>query len=1268
MTNVSQGRDFSDFDAVRLAIASKADILDWSHGEVLKPETINYRTQKPEKDGLFCERIFGPTKDINPHDTRFKGIRSREAAVDKNGEIVTRAIVRRERMGHIKLAAAVTHIWFLRGAISPISQITGMTVRNLERVTYFAAYLITKLDTKAQTKLAEDLEVAWLKRQAEIRTEFKLKKSDKLTIAAEKIFEAAEHSYKASHQQLVGLKLWTIISETDYRNLPDDYLDLIEVGMGGEAILKMLTEIDVEALIQELGQELSTARGQKRQKALKRLRVLENMKRAGIEPENLCLEILPVIPPDLRPMVQLPGGRFATSDLNDLYRRVINRNNRLKKLYDLKAPDIICRNEKRMLQESVDALIDNSSTRSSQATSTGSRRRPLKSLADIFKGKYGRLRRNLLGKAVDYSGRSVIVPGPNLALDECGLPKMMALELFKPFVIGHLIDQELAHNIRSATRLIEAKPREVWDALDHVIEGKYVLLNRAPTLHRLSIQAFKPQLIEGRAIRIHPLVCTGFGADFDGDQMAVHLPLSAQSQAETRELIVASRNLFKPGDGSLVLHIEQDLILGSFYLTYNRYPGQPKVSFSSLAEAIFAYDQAKIKLQTPIKLRYRGELRSTTLGRVLFNEIFPEDFPFQNQPLIKKAVKAVVAEVSRRYGSQVLAELADKLKDILFEYATKSGISLSLTDFQEVDGVAELLEQGQAKVTAIIEQYNQGFITDPERYRLTISNWRQVNDQILELVKADIQKVRTSADFFVVSGARGNERNIKSITSTLGVMDDASGQAIAMPVNGDFLHGLTAIEYFVAARGSRKTVIDKALGTAESGYLTRRLVFVAQDLFTIPGDAKADPGLNMHREDAETIGVSFASRLVGRFLAEGLKLAERKLKIGELITAEIAAELDKSKLAQVKIKSILTAPNLDGIPAESYGIDLATGKLVAAHLPIGVVAAQSVGEPSTQLKLDSIHRREVIELSDEVSTGLSRAEELFEVRNPKGVAYLAPLAGQLDIKEEGDFYQLTITAQAGQVIQLPLEGRELTVEDKSLVKQNQVLAISPDGAIRPLLAPVAGKLSLSEDTIKLKPTSAQKIGLTIPSFKQLMVETGQATEQGQRLTSGSMNLQDLLRLRGVETTQRYILTETSRIFALQGHYIDKHLEVIIRQMFSRVQVDDPGDTNHISRDVVTKNSLRRLNQELVEAGKKPARFSQLVLGITKVNSTSDSFLAAASCQNTTRILIEAAISGRVDYLKGLKENVILGQKIPVGTGVQLPEVAEAEIDESPEVK
>ena len=1263
MRQVDHGHDFSDFDAVRLAIAAKSDVLDWSHGEVLKPETINYRTQKPEKDGLFCERIFGPTKDINPHDSRFKGVRSREAAVDKSGEVVTKAIVRRERMGHINLAAPVAHVWFLRGASSPISQISDMTVRNLERVAYFAAYLIIQFKQEAHTQAQQDLETDWLAKQTEIRKQHELSpKETKIPTVAQKALDEAEASYKSQLAQLNNLKLHGIISETEYRSLPDEQAATIEVAMGGEAILKMLQGLDLDLLIADLSEKLTAARGQRRKKVLKRLRVLEGMKRAGIEPQDLCLQVLPVIPPDLRPMVQLPGGRFATSDLNDLYRRVINRNNRLKKLHDLKAPEIICRNEKRMLQESVDALIDNNTARGSRATSTGSKRRPLKSLADIFKGKHGRLRRNLLGKAVDYSGRSVIIPGPKLDLEECGLPKMMALELFKPFVIGRLIEQELAHNIRAATRLIEAKQREVWDALDTVIDGKYVLLNRAPTLHRLSIQAFKPKLIEGKAISIHPLVCSGFNADFDGDQMAVHLPLSAKAQAETQELIVVSRNLFKPGDGSSILHLEQDLILGSYYLTYDKSPEtQAKKHFADLAEAIFAYDQGKITLHSLIKLTFRGKLRQTTLGRVLFNEVFPEDFPFQNKPINKQTLKAVVAEAHSRYGNATTAELADKLKDLLFEYATRSGISLALADFSAVKGVSGKLAEGDQVVSIILDQYNQGFITDEERYRLVVQNWRDINEAISELVAQEVSSVDDSASFFVVSGARGNERNIKSITSSLGVMDDAAGRAIEMPVKGDLLHGLSPIEYFIAARGSRKTVIDKALGTAEAGYLTRRLVFVAQDLFTVPDD-NHDPGLVMYRSDAAEIGVSFASRLVGRFLAAPVKVATKTTKTGEMIDQQLAEQIEAdAKLDEVKIMSILSTPNLEGIPIKSYGLDPATGEMIGIYLPIGVVAAQSVGEPSTQLKLDSIHRAEIVDLSDEVNTGLNRIEELFEVRPPRGVGHLAPLAGKLQVKEDGDYYQLTITAAANQIIELELKDRLLKVKDKATVKRGEILASSSDGALRPLLAPVAGQVRLTKSLVKLKPTTAQTFELTIPSYKQLTVKNAQTVEVGQRLTTGSLNLQDLLRLRGTEATQRYILTEASKIFALQGHYVDKHLEVVIRQMFSRVQIDDPGDTEFISRDIVNKMELLQLNQTLVAATKRPARFSQLLLSITKVNATSASFLAAASCQNTTRILIDAAISGRVDQLKGLKENVILGRKIPVGTGMR-PIEAQAETE------
>ncbi|HSW79944.1 MAG TPA: DNA-directed RNA polymerase subunit beta' [Candidatus Saccharimonadales bacterium] len=1262
MRRYVHGTNIADFDAVRLAVASPSDIIDWSHGEVTKPETINYRTQKPERDGLFCERIFGPVKDINPHDAKYKGMRSREAAVDKNGELVTKSIVRRERMGHISLAVPVAHIWFLRGTPSAIGLLLGMTVKNLERIAYFASYIIIKVETEKRDKMLSDKEseFAAAKEAVRLRYENEAKKEDANTKALAEMqtkeLEEISKAFDVIKEQLLSLEKYHLLSESEYRNLPDELQDLVKVGMGGAALKELLVEINLHDLIKSLNDEAEDAKGQRKKKLMKRLRLLENMERAGIEPESMCVSVLPVIPPDLRPMVQLTGGRFATSDLNDLYRRVINRNNRLKKLIELNAPEVIRRNEQRMLQEAVDALVDNSNARSGRAVAATGQRRRLKSLSDMLKGKQGRFRQNLLGKRVDYSGRSVIVAGPELRIDQCGLPKMMALELFKPFVIGELIEREQAHNIRSATRMIETGETPVWDALDEVIKGKYVLLNRAPSLHRLSIQAFMPVLIEGRAIQLHPLVCKGFNADFDGDQMAVHLPLSDDAQEEARTIMASNRNLLKPADGSPILHIEQDIVLGCYYLTY-QLPGMEDSKprpFSSVDEAIMAYYDGIIDIQQSVHINFRGETRNTTFGRILFNEVLPEDFPYQDESMTKKRLQKVMSSVYQQYGQAKAAEIADDLKDLGFHYATKSGLSMGMGDFEETEGIEKLIKDGEDRAAAISGQYDEGFITDEERYRLTVDNWTKIDEQVQESLAEQMGTRNTSTAIAINSGARGNITQMKSAVGMLGVLSDASGQAIELPVKSGYVHGLTPLEYFTGTRGTRKALIDIALKTADAGYLTRRLVDVAQDVFTIDDD-DTDPGFAMLREDAEAIGVSYGSRLEGRYTAE--KVGDYAKK-HSLISAEIAAKIDADENVDgVKIMSALSASSAHGVPQKSYGIDPATGNLVVGHHPIGVIAAQSIGEPGTQLSLDSKHRSGAV-VADDTAQGLSRVEELFEIRTPKGQAYLAEIDGVANVWEEGEHYVVQITAQEKEKVTLTLDGRKAQIANGSDVAIGDVIAAREEGT-DPITAPVAGKASVTTKAINISPSGKSVIRYEIPGYKQLTVADGEKVVAGARLTNGSINLHELMRLQGVEPTQRYIMNEILSIFAAQGQNIaDKHLEIIVRQMFSRVQIEDAGDSEFVIGDTVSKLSVVEANKNLVESNKKPAQYTQLLLGITKASLSTDSFLSAASFQDTTRVLIAAATSGRVDKLYGLKENVILGRKIPVGTGYMHEDDAE----------
>ena len=1216
MAKVVNSNQIADFDAVRLAVASPEDILSWSYGEVTKPETINYRTQKPERDGLFCEKIFGPTKDINPYDNKLKGVRSREAAVDKNGELVTKSIVRRERMGHISLAAPIAHIWFMRGAPSAMSLLLGMTVKNIERVVYFASYVILNVDEEKRDQMIADLEAEDKAARMAIKIRYENAAEEAgadikaLAEAQTKEIEGLNANYVSKKNQLDSFVKGSLMSETDFRNLPEEYEDIIEVGMGGEAIKTLLDEIDIDELIESLKEESEKARGQREKKILKRLKTIEGMKAAGIKPGSLCLTVLPVIPPDLRPMVQLTGGRFATSDLNDLYRRVINRNNRLKKLIELNAPMVIKRNEMRMLQEAVDSLIDNNASRSGRSVNTAGGRRKLKSLSDMLKGKQGRFRQNLLGKRVDYSGRSVIVVGPTLKAHQCGLPTQMALELFKPFVISWLIEKEYAHNIRSATRLIDAREAEVWDALDAVVEGKYILLNRAPSLHRLSIQAFQPKLVEGKAIQLHPLVANGFNADYDGDQMAVHLPLSDAAQAEARDLMSISHNLLKPADGQPVLSVDQDVVYGNYYITYDKHSEMNKKPrpFANVFEAEMAYDKGEIALQTPIRVFVKGEIRNTTLGRVLFNELLPEDYPFDNNPQTKKQINKILADMFAHYGAEMTVKIADKIKGLSFRFVTKSGLSIGKEDYTvyESEKIPQIIASGDAKTTLIQEQYDQGLLTDQERYNLIIDNWHKVIDEVSDEISERVahEGADSPVGLMAVSGSRGNATNIRLASGLTGIMVDATNREIELPIRSNYTHGMSSLEAFVATRGARQGLISTALKTAESGYLTRRLVDVAQDVFSVEDrDDEVDPGFTIHRSDSEETMISFKDRLYGRFTAEDVP---GYIDADQLITREIANAIEKDEnITEVKIQSVLSTPDLAGIPQKSYGIDMATGLLVDPAEPVGVIAAQSVGEPGTQLTLNTFHSSGVAG-SGAISQGLPRVEELLEARSPKGQAYMTEVSGVVDIWEDGNMNIVQITPQQ------------------------------------------------TEDGENVNPVRYE-----IPNVAALAVSKNDVVQAGDRLTAGSLNLRDLMEFKGVEETQRYIMNEILRIYAAQGQDIaSKHLEIIVRQMFSRVQIEDAGDSSFIIGDVVSKAAVVEENKLLEAEGKKPAEFKQQLLGITKVSIFSDSFLSAASFQNTTSVLINAATSGRIDKLRGLKENVIIGRKIPVGTGARVNTKAE----------
>lgn len=1244
----------SEFDAVRLSLASPDQILEWSHGEVTKPETINYRTQKPEKDGLFCEKIFGPTKDWECYCGKYKRIRYKDVVCDKCGVRVTRSIVRRERMGHISLAVPVSHIWFLRGTPSSIGLILNMSIRDLERVVYFANYVVMDIDEEARKAALENLAREHEAGRAEIIKSHEERAgaadADVKAVAASQTAALADldATFTATKAEVESLTKLQLLSESKYRDLSSKYPKLFKAGIGAQAIRDLLAAVDLDITVDALTKEAEESQGQKRKKTFKRLKMLEGMKTAGIRPEWMVVTELPVIPPDLRPMVQLAGGRFAASDLNDLYRRVINRNNRLKRLIQLDAPEVIQRNEKRMLQEAVDALIDNNARRERAVSSTGVRRK-LKSLSDMLKGKQGRFRQNLLGKRVDYSGRSVIVSGPSLKLYQCGLPKMMALELFKPFIIGRLIDQELAHNVKSASRMIERGRTEIWDALEEIITDKYVLLNRAPTLHRLGIQAFQPILIEGKAIQLHPLVCTAFNADFDGDQMAVHVPLSDAAQREAREIMLASKNLLKPADGATVVNPNQDMVLGCYYMTYDKFAGAEPKHFGDVPEAIYAHELGNIKLQTPITLPVNGEETVTTVGRILFNEILPEGMPFRNEIMTKKALQRLVAEIFVKFGSDVTAQVVDRIKDLGFRQATQSGVSVGLDDFIIPEGKQKIIDEAENQAIAISKQYDQGFVTEGERYERTVDTWKVANQQISIELEGALKAHPTSTNIFIDSGARGDLSQVNQMAGMLGLVADPAGRTIELPIKSNYKEGFSVLEYFNSTHGARKGLTDTALKTAESGYLTRRLVDVAQDVIITEHDCGDTEGSSLSRHESEAIGESFTYRLSGRVAVVDLKVDGKTLvKAGEMISDDKAALIDKSGVDSVRVRSVLKCRTFWGICQQCYGLDLARGHMVKLGEPVGVIAAQSIGEPGTQLTMKTFHKGGVA--GEDITTGLPRVEEIFEARNPKGQALLAEMAGVVTVKDAPGKHIVRVTPADLKITEYELGERKATIKTGDKVLPGDVMATDANGK-HALKSKAEGTVKVAKDKILLTHSGGNDHEYTVPNYQTLEISNGDLVTIGQRLTEGSINLQEMLQLLGEPAVQRYIVAEVQSIYASQGQPIsDKHIEVVIRQMFSRVQIEEPGNSLYVSGDIVSRVAAEEDNRELIAQGKQPATYTQLLLGVSKISLSSDSFLSAASFQDTTRVLINAATRGKVDRLRGLKENVIIGRLIPVGTG------------------
>jgi DNA-directed RNA polymerase subunit beta' len=1179
---------------MKIGLASPEKIRSWSYGEVKKPETINYRTLKPEKDGLFCERIFGPQKDWECHCGKYKRVRYKGVVCDRCGVEVTKAKVRRERMGHIELAAPVSHIWYFKGIPSRMGLVLDMSPRALEEVIYFAAYIVTETgDTPLEKK--------------------------------------------------------QLLSEKEYRAYYDKYGKSFKAQMGAEAIRKLLQDIDIEKEVDALKEELKTAQGQRRTRAIKRLEVLESFRNSGNDTSWMVLDVLPVIPPEIRPMVQLDGGRFATSDLNDLYRRVINRNNRLKRLLDLGAPSIIVQNEKRMLQEAVDALIDNG-RRGRPVTGPGNR--PLKSLSHMLKGKQGRFRQNLLGKRVDYSGRSVIVVGPHLKMYQCGLPKEMALELFKPFIMKELVEKGIAHNIKSAKRKIERVHPDVWDVLEEVIKEHPVLLNRAPTLHRLGIQAFEPTLVEGRAIRLHPLVCTAYNADFDGDQMAVHVPLSAEAQAEARILMLAAQNILNPKDGKPVVTPSQDMVLGNYYLTLEREDaiGEGAV-FNDINEALLSYQNGYVHLHTRVAIqasslnnktfteKQQGQLLITTVGKIIFNEILPESFPYINEPTklnleietpehyfvesgtnIKEEIKSrdiikpfkkgflgdIIAEVFKRFKISETSKMLDRMKDLGFSYSTKAGMTVGISDIVVLKEKEEILVEAQKKVDNVSKQFRRGLITDEERYDRVIAIWSQSKDTIQDKLMQSLSE-RNPIFMMSDSGARGNASNFTQLAGMRGLMANPAGKIIELPIKSSFREGLTVLEYFISTHGARKGLADTALKTADSGYLTRRLVDVAQDVIVREADCGTDRGLTVSAlTDGTELIEPLIDRLIGRTAFRSVKHPETNEVLAEedtIITEDQAKQIVEAGIEEVTIRTAFTCNTKHGVCQKCYGRNLATGADVEVGEAVGIIAAQSIGEPGTQLTMRTFHTGGVA--GDDITQGLPRIQELFEARNPKGQAVISEIYG--------------------------------TIHEVKEVKDKQEIIVQGE---------------------------VEQRAYAVPYNARMKVTVGDTVIAGQELTEGSVDPKDLLRVQGVEGVQDYLLREVQRVYRMQGVEIgDKHVEVMVRQMLRKIRVIDSGDTDVLPGSLLEIHQFKVANHKVLNDGQQPATGKPVLLGITKASLETDSFLSAASFQETTRVLTDAAIKGKRDELLGLKENVIIGKLVPAGTGMQRYRQVQADLDE-----
>jgi DNA-directed RNA polymerase subunit beta' len=1280
--------EINDFDAVRISLASPEQIRSWSYGDVTKPETINYRTLKPERDGLFCERIFGPTKDFECYCGKYKRIRYKGVICDKCGVEVARAKVRRERMGHIELACPVSHIWFAKGIPSRLGLLLDLSPRSLEHVLYFSQYIVTAVNEEARDEavrlLQEKAELDVLSRQDALKEKIEQMERDGATVEdinrlREEFVEEKtrlEETITNDIEQLQDIYVKKILTEAQYHDLQDKYPDVFEAGMGAEAVLQIIKNIDLDELRNSLLLETQSSSGQRRKKASKQLRVVEAFRNSGNRPEWMILTVLPVLPPDLRPMVQLDGGRFATSDLNDLYRRVINRNNRLRHLIDIGAPTIIIRNEKRMLQEAVDSLIDNG--RRGRAISISGNHK-LKSLSDMLRGKQGRFRQNLLGKRVDYSGRSVIVCGPELKLHQCGLPRRMALELFKPFVMRRLVAQGLAPNIKSARRLVERAKAEVYDILEEVIKERPVLLNRAPTLHRLSIQAFEPVLIDGSAIQIHPLVCSAFNADFDGDQMAVHVPLSKAAVKEARDMMLSHHNILLPSSGEPTVTPTLDMVLGCYYLTSIRQPGDENGKvYGSFAEAKLAHEFGIIKLREEIRVKDQetGEIISTSIGRIMFNEILPRELGYYNKVIDKTILKQVVTECTHLLSDEETGQILDAIKALGFHYASKSGITIAVNDIEVPADKPRMLEAAEQRVAVIEDQYHRGLITEDERYNGVVGIWIETTEDITRTIQQNLDRYG-GIYMMATSGAKGNISQIRQMAGMRGLMNDPSGKIIEFPIKSSLREGHSILEYFISTHGARKGLADTALRTSDSGYLTRRLIDVAQDVITVEEDCGTLDGVWISEPADKTLLPSFVERIVGRLAAGPIThpdTGEVIVEQNEEIDEDRAGEIIAAGIKSVYARTPLICQSRRGTCQRCYGRDLAKGEIIRPNVAVGIIAAESIGEPGTQLTLRTFHTGGVVGL--DITSGLPRVEELFEARTPKGQAIISEIDGVAEViqDEEGRRIKVVSTEIYQDDYALPA-GWEVLVKNGQSVDIGTVLATQPTESAskkkdpeepepEPLIARFAGEVTVKKKQLVIHYAEREEREYVVTSSASIWVENGQEVKAGQQLTDGSVNPHDILRILGKEAVQQYLVDEVQKVYRSQGVTInDKHIEVIVHQMLTKVRIDSAGDTDLVPDELVDKYIYEDTNAKVLAEGGEPATAHTVLLGITRASLSTESWLAAASFQETTRILTEAAVNGKVDKLVGLKENVIIGKLIPAR---YLPDDVAAELLAAPE--